>query len=269
MDKLYYGDALALGITIHEIKDFLDSFPLLIEEMPIENSELATHSSHKLVHNSKITLMQLIENFSRDDLINCITYIVEELKDDHQRYRIYIELILFDTLNQLFGRKKGAGHLIFDVYSALEPLLSDSLHYWLQRAKSIYRILGYSKNDLKRAYEYSSKVYFDGWQTIKSKSALTTALICCRLFEIEDNNAEKSLYLEQAISYSYEAIFSDYYRINTNYLNNELNHGKKSRSSYDQILNLCKIYIDNNISNELSRQAQLIIDKINYLRSKN
>ena len=110
-------------------------------------------------------------NGSKEDIIKCIVHIVERVKDDRTRYRIYIDIILFDTLNQLFGGKRGAGNLIFEVYERLEEYLSDSL----QRSKSIYRLKSNDLAKLKEAYSYSIKVYFDGGHAIKSKHMIWTS----------------------------------------------------------------------------------------------
>ena len=80
----------------------------------------------------------------------------------------------FDTLNQLFGRKKGAVKLIFKVYESLEQLLSDDLHFWLQRSKSIYRLVPNQYWKLKTSYSYAKKVYMDGKNiTLTTKAALS------------------------------------------------------------------------------------------------
>lgn len=62
----------------------------------------------------------MLNTLPKNEIIESINYIVLKLKNDRQRYRMYIEVILFDTLNQLFGGKHGAGHLIFQVYESLE-----------------------------------------------------------------------------------------------------------------------------------------------------
>ena len=142
--KLYF---MALEITLSEVSDFKKHFPVIIEEIPVDVNEKSNYSVTKLVHNSKLVIMKLLDGIDKEDILKCIVYIVEAVKNDRVRYRIYIDIILFDTLNQLFGGKNGAGNLIFEVYERLEDFLSDSMHYWLQRAKSIYRL---KANDIKK-----------------------------------------------------------------------------------------------------------------------
>ena len=78
---------------------------MLIEEVDVEKTEKTTHSATKLVHNSKAVLIYLLNRLSHDEIITCIRYVVEAFKDDKQRNRIAVDVILFDTLNQLFGGK--------------------------------------------------------------------------------------------------------------------------------------------------------------------
>lgn len=183
LDKVYVGDALALDVSLNEIDVLKNNLPLLIEEISVDATEKTVHSSTKLVHNSKVVLIHLLNQLTHEQIIECIRYIVEEFKEDQQRNRIGVNVILFDTLNQLFGGKSGAGTLIYKVYESLEDILNDSLHYWLQRAKCIYHIYPNSLERLKSAYGYAKKVYFDGGYTITSKAALTTALISCMIYK--------------------------------------------------------------------------------------
>lgn len=142
-DKLYISDIMALGISLSEVAEFKRHFPVVIEEVPVDINERSNYSTTKLVYNSKVVLMKVLDGIDKEDILKCIVHIVEKVKDDRARYRIYIDIILFDTLNQLFGGKSGAGNLIFEVYESLETYLNDNMHYWLQRAKSIYRLNSY------------------------------------------------------------------------------------------------------------------------------
>ena len=127
-------------------------------------------------------LLKEIQNFQSQDTVNAILRIVKAfLNGDNDQKRIYKEVMQFDTLNQLFGRKSGAGRLIFKVYGKLQPVLKDDLHYWLQRAKSIYRLVSDTQYfKLKEAYGYAKKAYMDSNQkSLTAKAALTTSWICC------------------------------------------------------------------------------------------
>lgn len=196
-----------------------------------------------------------------------IVYIVEAVKNDRVRYRIYIDIILFDTLNQLFGGKNGAGNLIFEVYERLEDFLSDSMHYWLQRAKSIYRLKANDIKKLKEAYTYSIKAYFDGGTAIKSKAALTSSLISCLIYGLETDKDEKKYYLEQAIELGYEAVNSDYYRFNMSYLNNELKQ-RKRLNSYELMKNICNEYIEYYCEPYTLEKAKKLVEKLESMEAQ-
>lgn len=260
-DKLFMSDIMALGISLSEVSELRNHFPVIVEEIPVDINEKSNHSQTKLVHNSKVVLMKLLNEFSKDDIIKCIEYIVEMVKDDRARYRIYIDIILFDTLNQLFGGKSGAGKLIFEVYEKLESQLNSSLHYWLQRAKSIYRLKANDIVKLKEAYSYSIKVYFDGGYAIKSKAALTSSLISCLISGLEADNGEKQYYLEQAIELGYEAVNSDYYRFNITYLNNELKP-RRRLNSYELMKNTCNEYMEYYCQPDILEKARRLVKKL-------
>lgn len=268
LDKVYMGDVLALEISLKEVDILKKNLPLLIEEVDVEKTEKTTHSATKLVHNSKAVLIYLLNCLNHDEIIACIRYIVEAFNDDTQRNRIAVDVILFDTLNQLFGGKNGAGTLIYKVYESLEDLLSDSLHYWLQRAKCIYHIYPNRVERLRKAYNYAQKVYFDGRYAIKPKAALTTALISCMLYKNECDDFEKKYYIGQAVGLGYEAVTSDFYRYNENYLNNELGTEKKRMSSYELLIEACNIYKNTYVMGEYQEKADKLLNRLEELKKQ-
>lgn len=265
-DKIYMSNVLDLNISTQEVKMFLERLPLLVEEVPVDENEKTVHAVTKLVHNSKAMLLHLLTRLSHEEIIKCIKCIVETFEGDHQRRRIAVNVILFDTLNQLFGGKSGAGDLIFKVYEELESVLSENPHYWLQRAKSIYHI---SQNDLyqlKRAYSYAKKVYFESKYGLKAKAALTAALISCLIYNLE-SDSNKSLYLDEAVSLGYEAVSSEYYRFNESYLNNELNR-RGRKSSYELLIDVCQRYIDTQVAGDYLNEAENLLENLNALRKQ-
>lgn len=270
LDKVYMGDILALGISLNEVDILKENLPLLIEEVDVEITEKTTHSATKLVHNSKAVLIYLLNSLSHDEIITCIRYIVESFKDDKQRNRIAVDVILFDTLNQLFGGKSGAGTLIYKVYESLEDLLNGSLHYWLQRAKCIYHIYPDKRERLHKAYNYAKKVYFDGGYAIKPKAALTSALISCMLYKNEYDIGEKQYYIGEAVMLGYEAVTSDFYRYNENYLNNELGTKKKRMrmNSYELLIEACDIYKSTYVMGEHQKEADKLLNRLKELKEQ-
>ncbi|WP_159886065.1 SIR2 family protein [Paenibacillus puerhi] len=261
LDKVYLTDAYALGVSPREVQSFIERLPTLIEEIPVDRNETNTHSSYKIVHNSKIALLTILNNLSKNEIIESINQIVLKLKNDRQRYRMYIEVILFDTLNQLFGGKHGAGHLIFQVYESLERKLSFDMHYWLQRAKTIYRLFPTDKQKLDEAYNWAKKSYVDGSKPIRYKAALTTSLICCLLYNLEKDGKARFFNQREAIMLGYEALFLDLH-FNYKYINNELLESKKRDYSASLLLNTCKDYITEYPSHELCDKAKKICEKL-------
>ena len=150
-DKLYFSDISALNIRFHNVNSFIERLQGIVERTFVSRGEKSLHSNEKLVHNSKYYLLSLMQTLSNEEIISTVTYIVSKLSKDRARKRLYIETVLFDTLNQLFGHTKGAGNLILDIYEALEPHLNQDMDYWLQRSKSIYRIYRKSYEKLKIA----------------------------------------------------------------------------------------------------------------------
>lgn len=268
LDKVYLGDVLALGISSIDVSDFLDRFPRIVEEVPVEVYETNTHSSRKIVHNSKIVLQSIVQKFNNKEIVESINHIVGRFKNqnDKHRYRIHIEVILFDTLNQLFGGKKGAGQLIFEVYESLEEKLKDNLHYWLQRAKSIYRLLPDNLEELRKAYKFSKKAYVDGNDNIKSKASLTTSLISCLLGNLEEESKLRMEYQQEAIRLAYDAIFSRHYSFNNKLLKTDLGSKNRRRNSYELITNTCLNYLSHSKDGELNTKAQLVVDKLMQLK---
>ena len=167
------------------------------------------------------------------------------------------------TLNQLFGRKKGAGKLIFNVYQNLESELSDDLHFWLQRSKSIYRLMPNKYWKLKTSYSYAKKVYLDSNNdTLTTKASLSVSLICSLLYNLERNNEIKLNWLEESINLGYQAIFSEYYNQEKR-LKNDLNTENQHNNYADLIKKSCSNYIlliHKNSS--ITTKATLILNKL-------
>jgi|GEM_PF-597235 len=269
-DKLFFGDALAIGISQADIENIKTKLPKVIEDIPVEASERERHSGRKLVHNSKYILMSFLNKLSEKQIVECIQKIVKELKGDKERNRIYVDIILFDTLNQLFFEKSGgAGGLIFRVYDVLEEILNDDMHYWLQRAKSVYRLNRNNKDQLEIAFRYANKAYCDGSKNLKPKAALTLSLICALLTEKENNQRERKIYFEMAISYGLEAVSSKFYYHKTYLLNNELKNGwKKNSNSYDLLMGVCKKYQKNYSDYNHIDEAEKLISNLEDIRDK-
>ena len=242
-DKLYFSDISALNIRFRNVDDFIERMHGIIERVPVAKGEKARHSSEKLVHNSKYYLLSLMRDLDSEEIINTIKYIVSKLSKDRTKRRLYIETVLFDTLNQLFGHAKGAGKLILDIYEELEPDLNQDMDYWLRRSKSIYRIYPKNYSKLKTAYQYAKKSASDGDSRIQAKAALTTSLICCLLARQCRNEMDQRDYEVEAITSAETAVTSVYFKMNRKNLKGELGLNKRE-PYFDMILQVCDKHSD-------------------------
>lgn len=233
-DKLYFSDISALGLHYRTVDRLIDRMQGIIERVPVAKGEKYRHSSEKLVHNSKYYMLYIMKSLSSAEIIEAILHIVSHLVKDPVRKRLYVEAVLFDTLNQLFGYSKGAGKLIFDIYDALSPYLSQDMDYWLQRAKSIYRLRPNNYGDLLNAYQYAKKALGDGNPHLRAKASLTTSLICCLLAKLCTDPLNIDNYEREAIVCADSAISSTYFSINKSNLKGELRSGY--RQPYSKLI---------------------------------
>lgn len=242
-DKLYFSDINALNIRFRNVDGFIERMHGIIERTPVARGENSRHSSEKLVHNSKYYLLSLMKGLNNQEIISTVKYIVSKLSKDKSRKRLYIETVLFENLNQLFGHVKGAGKLIVDIYEELESDLNQDMDYWLQRSKCIYRIYPRNYSRLKNAYQYAKKSASDGDTRIQAKAALTTSLICCLLAKQCQDEREQHDYEIEAITAAETAITSEYFKANKKNLKGELEISKRE-SYFDMILQVCNKHCD-------------------------
>ena len=140
------------------------------------------------------------------------------------------------------------------------------MHYWLQRAKSIYRLRNRDKEQLDIAYSFAKKVYIDGHGKLYFQAALSLSLICCALSKLEDSPEKKISINSEAISYAHTSIFSDYYRMNNKFLKSELQLRKKEKGNLWILCEICQEYINLSAENDsLISEANELISKLNSL----
>lgn len=263
-DKVYYSDLLAFEIFPDEIEKISEKLSPFIEIEPVNSSETSSHSTHKLVHNSKLALINKLNELNKDDLVGCIVHIVKTLHNDKSRYRLYIEVILFDTLNQLFGKGRGAGALIYSVYEQLESILAYNLHYWLQRAKSIYRLAHSDYDQLRNAYSYAKKVYTDSHvnSPLHQKGALSTATSAALLYALEKDPIEKQAWQSDVIEFSNEVVSSNDFTHNRKNISFELESQVNRQSVFLRIINTCEDYLTQDFQGDKADKAKNVIQQL-------
>ena len=263
LDKLYFSYIVALGVSSIEIDNLCKKIAPIVELIPTSHDEVTRHSTCKLVHNSKIALIDLITHFHSKDITTSIITIVKHYRPDYARRRLYVEVILFDTINQLFSLHVDSKSLVYSIYGALRPYLQDDMHYWLQRAKSIYRTTN-STEDLETAYQYAKKAYLDGNNSLAIKAALTVSLITCALSE-KYSSDEKLKYCEEAVVLANEAVFSEHFRIHPAYLETELPIGQNTHSER-RIVEACNTVIHLSSDENSVEKAKEILKRFEDLR---
>lgn len=257
LDKLYYSDLISLDLNRDEINDICKKFSPFVELILTTEEEATKHSSSKMVHNSKIALIELLKQFQIQEISDSIYYIVKEFKLDYSRKRLYIDIILFDTLNQIFSTNKDSKSLIYTIYKDLQPLLENDLHYWLQRAKSIYRTQD-NVESFEEAYTYAKKAYIDGKGALVVKAALTTALISCAIAEKKPEKDKMGYYIE-CVFLAHTAVFSDYFHLYPTYLNSELPIGKNTTSER-RITEACEYICKNCEQSGCERESRELLE---------
>lgn len=263
LDKMYFSDIIALRMPFSTLKKLCEIYNPIIELVTTSEYESTRHSKYKLVHNSKIALLDVLKNIPDEDIPTCIYYIVKCYKNDHSRRRLYIDIILFDTLSQIFSDRSTSKQIIHNVYVSLQSILNNDLHYWLQRAKSIYRTPN-AIESLEDAYTYSKKAYLDGDEKLSIKAALTSSLISCAIAETK--NDDKIVYYSDSVNLAYEAVFSDIFTLYPSYLDSELLIGKNTTSER-RITNACKYVISNSDDDDIVSKAKNILLRFETLKA--
>lgn len=241
-DKVFYHEIHVLDIPFKCARDLVSRMVGVVESVPVTRHERGSHSSEKLVHNSKYLLLEILGKLEESEIVSTVVNIVSKLSRNPSTKRASIEVMLYDTLNQLFYNQTNTGNLIEKIYENLEDSLSSDLDYWLQRAKSIYRntFQSDSKEKLLTAYKFAKKSYEDGNDRLQSKASLSLSVICCQLAEQEQGNNREE-FEREAIEYAVIAFNSNQY-VNTKvYLPREkLNYQSTSHKAY--LLKICEKY---------------------------
>lgn len=256
-DVIYSSDALALQILRSDINRFIEKMNNIVEFDTVGKFESQKQSSFKLVHNSKLYINRLLKTLDRNDIIEAIKCIVLKTKNDRNRSRIYKDIIMFDNINSIY---KDAADLLDELYTALQDILFHELHYWLQRAKCIYRNFDYYKDDPAKildAYGFANKVCMEAKEAspLYFKANLTKALISACLFEISKDKDDKLFYQEEAIRSASTALLKETRPFN---IYGEL----KDKRMVKKLKDVCETYtLDNS---DITYKAELLLNKFSY-----
>ena len=256
-DKVYTHEAIAMHIKVTEVKNFTKEYPLLFEYLDCEPNESYGKSVTKVVHNSRSILLNLIKEMPKENVLSVIRSIISNLYIYNKEH--YKAAMMFDTLNQLFSQD-GAGYLIEYIYEGLEEILYREPHFWLQRAKSIYRLFRNNKEKLLVAATYAQKAMSDsdvkGGKNINLylKSEFSAALIYCMLYNIECEKYLKNEYQIKSIRMIHEVLLSPDYRYIPNSVRYDIITYRETACS--NISSMCEEFI----SPENSEKYSVVVD---------
>lgn len=243
-DKVYLHEALSMGILRTELKTFVQQYPILFEMIDCDPEEAHGKSVEKIIHNSKSILLHLIKKMPQSNVLASIKKVIVNLYNyDKEQYK---SVMMFDTLNQLFGQQDGAGYLIEYIYEGLEEELYNEQHFWLQRAKSIYRLFRNNKNKLLIAATYAQKAVADSrpYSNLCLKAKFSTALIYCMLYNIEKNVQLKIEYQIKSIEILHDVLVpNDYDYIPYSVHSDIFTFRRHNESAYDNIMSICDSFI--------------------------
>ncbi|URZ15468.1 SIR2 family protein [Clostridium felsineum] len=141
-DKLLLSEIKILGLEV-EISKIIDNYNTIIQVDYTLRIEKGYSVGYKIVPNAKYWILTALGNFAkiktnRVDIAKAICKIVKLLRKEQEHFETSIQIMLFDTLNDIFPSEKGgAVGLIHKIYEELGEILHGDNHYLIQRAKSI------------------------------------------------------------------------------------------------------------------------------------
>lgn len=257
LDKAFISLTRVIGIGNHEAKEITAKYAPLIEIIPTSATESNQKSRYKIVSNSKSWLLHTIKEqfieFGFDKTKTILVEMINELRRNKNNEDVGKKIIMFDTINLLFSRKKGAGRLILRLYEELQPLLSQDPDYWLQRAKAMGTVLK-GRAHLLEAIDYAKKAFEDGK---REKTVLNAEFTLANLYGkiCETTNYNDKKLVSDALYWYYSAIRNNNY--NQKYINSMLEITKWKKGN---LYSLCSNIISNNI--KLTNEENLMFNHI-------
>ncbi|EOL9051385.1 SIR2 family protein [Cronobacter turicensis] len=257
LDKAFISLTRVIGIGNQEANDITEKYAPLIEIIPVSATEDNQKSRYKIVSNSKSWLLHTIKEqfleFGFDKTKSILLEMIKQLRRNKNNEEIGKKIIMFDTINLLFSRKKGAGRLILRLYEELQPLLSQDPDYWLQRAKAMGTVLK-GRSNLLEAIDYAKKAFEDGK---RDKTILNAEFTLANLYGkiCETTNYSDKGLISDALYWYDSAIRNNNY--NQKYINSMLEVTKWKKGN---LYSLCSNIITKNI--KLTNEENLMFNHI-------
>lgn len=266
MDKIYSVVFNLLDIKYSDIEKCLTKLEPVIQKEYPGYLELDQHSGFKTIANCKSWIYSTLSQFTKSSqsierVANVIFEIVEATRYSPKHATIYKNILLFDTLNQIFYKKQGGViNLIFLIYEKLETLLFEDGHYWLQRAKSILYLKRNAYKDLLISLDYAKKAHYDSNEDkkLKNNSTLTIAQVLGRLGKLEQHTTD--YVVKEATSWYFEALQPN--QFNKKYIDNVVKKAQTDLSKND-LYSLVSFLLKYNIDDhKLKRQAAFLVNLV-------
>lgn len=264
LDKVYISLSRLINIGNKEARELTIKYSPIIELLPTNELEINHKSRYKIVSNSRSWLLEEINgqfiSLGYSTTKTIVLEMIKTLLSNKQYEDVGKKIIMFDTINILFSRKKGAGRLILKLYEDLQPILSHEPDYWLQRAKAMGKVLKGERN-LREAIDFAKKAFEDGK---RDKTVLNAEFTLANLHGkiCEDTNFTDKKLISDALYWYYSAIRNNDY--NPKYINSMLEntHGKRG-----YLYNLCSNIMKMNL--KLSSEETMMFNKIRqFIASK-
>lgn len=257
LDKVYISLSRIINTGNKEAQEFAIKYSPIIELLPTTELEANHKSRFKIVSNSRSWLLEEINQqfiylgYSATKMI--LLEVIKALLSNKQYEDTGKKIIMFDTINLLFSRKKGAGRLILKLYEDLQPILSHEPDYWLQRAKAMGKVLK-GERHLREAIDFAKKAYEDGK---RDKTILNAEFTLANLHGkiCENTNFTDKGLISDALYWYNSAIKNNDY--NPKYINSMLEntHGKRG-----YLYTLCSNIMKMNI--KLSSEEKIMFNRI-------
>lgn len=264
-DKVYSSLASLLGVRINEIFLMCERLAPIIDLAETTSAELrSTNSKYKVICNSKIGVAFYLHNIAKERgytwLADRIGSVVKKLIVSEKYSSIGHSMYMFDAINHLMsmasidGENTGFQPVMLSLYRNLQPSLSDSADYWLQRAKAILNIER-DEDQILEGIEFALKSYHEAQRdrTVDNAEFLIALLYgkLCSTTKFKNNS-----YVQTAVKWFSQAV--SHYNRNINYVDAMLD---SRRGNINWFRQLCK-----HLEGELSDINLLSLkDEVDYL----
>ncbi len=154
-DKLLLSEIKVLGLEI-EISDIINEYNTIIQVDYTLGIEKGYSLGYKIVPNAKYWILTVLGKFAkvkanRTVIAKAVRKIVNALRKEKEHFETSIQVMLFDTLNDIFPSEEGgAVGLIHEIYEELGEILHEDNHYLIQRAKSILYLNSTEMKELRK-----------------------------------------------------------------------------------------------------------------------